>query len=607
MYIWQVKLDTKSKKLMKRLLLSIFLVAGLMVNAQEVLNEDFSGAFPPAGWSIDAHAANWSAENSAAAGGVAPEAFFSWSPQFSGATRLISPELNLSGESTILLQFRHFIDHYSGTYQIGVATRSNGGAWTNAWAVNITAPVNATTVMVPITDANVNSSTFQFCIFFNGSSYNINSWSIDDVLLSIPSEVDGTVSALAVPTYFVGSTDVNGTLANVGTTNITSYTINWKLDDGGVNSDVVTDQNIALGQVVEFSSTHTLTPEPGVHNLSVWVSGINGSSSGDNNPANDTLSKTLRIPTQTVSRTPMFEEFTSSTCAPCASFNNSVFNPFLSQNEEDLVYVKYQMNWPGSGDPYYTDEGGVRRNYYGVNAVPMLYVDGKNAATTSPGVNTAFNNSIANPAFVEIDSYYAIDGDNIIVKGQFLSYADLAAATMHIVVFEGITTGNVASNGETEFHHVMMKLLPDGYGTQLPAVASGTPFVFDHTFNMASTNVEEMSDLQVAIFLQDDATKEVFQSAYADLSGVGVTSREVVKLRVYPNPVTDMINLTIPHSAGNNFTLQIIDSKGIIVMDTRCTNNTGKLSISSNFGSGVYTVRIISESQLFSGKFISVK
>ena len=34
------------------------------------------------------------------------------------------------------------------------------------------------------------------------------------------------------------------------------------------------------------------------------------------------------------------------------------------------------MSWPGSGDPYYTAEGGDRRAYYNVNAVPDFIIDG---------------------------------------------------------------------------------------------------------------------------------------------------------------------------------------------------------------------------------------
>lgn len=588
-------------------LLCLFLLGSIMVNAQVVLTEDFSGTFPPSGWSIDAHAANWSAENSAAAGGVAPEAFMSWSPQFNGATRLISPQLNLAGETTLLLQFRQFIDHYDGSYQIGVATRSNGGAWTNAWTTTITDPVPATIVNVPISDANVNSATFQFCIFFSGNSYNINSWQLDDIQLLIPSEVDGSVSALDVPTYFVGSADVKGTFTNVGTTPVESFKINWNLDGGADYSDLITGQNITLGQSVNFTSNTQVTPTAGVHSLSVWVTEVNGLATGDDNTSNDTLSKTLRIPTQTIAKTPMFEEFTSSTCSPCASFNNGTFNPFLSQNEDQLVYVKYQMNWPGNGDPYYTAEGGSRRNYYGVNAVPMLYIDGKNVSTTSGPINAAFNASLATPAFVQIDPYYAIDGNVIIVKGQFLSFAELAAATLHIVVFENVTTGNVATNGETEFHHVMMKMLPDGNGQAIPIVGQGQAFLFDYTFDMSSTNVEEMSDLSVAVFLQDDETKDIFQAAYADLSGVGVNEKEVLKLNIYPNPVSDKINIVLPSANGDNYTLQLFDGRGQLVYETAVSQTGNIFSLDNNFGYGVYNVRLISNSEYYTGKFVSTK
>ena len=592
----------------KRLLLSLLVLSGLLLQAQQVLIQQFDGTFPPTGWTIDAHAANWSAEQSTYAGGTAPEAVMSWSPEFNGMTRLISPEIDMTGASAALLQFKHFIDHYSGNYQIGVATRSNGGAWTNAWTKTVTASIDAITVMVPINDANVNSSTFQFCIFFNGNSYNINSWSVDDIILSIPYELDGAVTALNVPTYFVGSTDVKGTIANVGTSNIVSFKLNWQLNDGEVKSDIIVGQNIAIGQTYDFTSTHTLTPEPGVHNLKVWLSTVNGTTIPDNDPLNDTMAKTLRIPTQTVARMPFFEEFTSSTCGPCASFNNSVFNPFLAQNEEELVYVKYQMDWPGAGDPYYTEEGGVRRAYYGVNAVPMLYVDGKNVATTSPGVNAAFTNSLATPAFIDIDSYYAIDGNNVIIKGQFISYADLVDATLHIVVFEGITTQNVASNGETEFHHVMMRLLPDGYGTSIATIQNGEPFQFEHNVDMSTTNVEEMDDLQVAIFLQDNVTKEIFQAAYADLSGVGVSNLQPGKLSIYPNPVNgEQISVRIPESMNRNVKIEVRNSMGSIVDVFNVANPAGIYSFGNVYSPGLYTIRVYDSSNQVSGKFICIK
>ena len=53
---------------------------------------------------------------------------------------------------------------------------------------------------------------------------------------------------------------------------------------------------------------------------------------------------------QTVPLKPLYEEFTSSTCGPCA-FANAILDPLLMANEGTHSLIKYQMNWPGSGDP----------------------------------------------------------------------------------------------------------------------------------------------------------------------------------------------------------------------------------------------------------------
>lgn len=590
----------------KGLLLSLFLNFVLFVSAQQVLIEEFNGNFPPDGWSIDAHATNWGIEQSSYAGGFAPEVVFNWSPQFSDVTRLISPQLDLTGSNTLLLQFKHFIDHYDGSYQIGVATRSNGSDWVTSWSQTVTSSIPASTVIIPITGPNVNSSSFQFCIFFSGASYNINTWSIDDIILSIPGELDGSLIALDVPTYFTGTRDVMGTMANMGLTTITSFSINWQLDNGNINTDIITGQQIPMGSTNEFISTHPLTPEVGVHNLKVWISDVNAINTPDFNPADDTLIKVLRIPTQTVERLPMFEEFTSSTCSPCASFNNTVLNPFLSTNEEDLVYVKYQMDWPGNGDPYYTEEGGVRRAYYGVNGVPMLYVDGKNAATTSTGVNTAFANAQDTPAFIDLATYYTIDGNMVYVNGQFISYADMVDASMHIVVFERVTTGNVATNGETEFHHVMMKMLPDAYGTSISSISAQEPFTFSYSADMSGTNVEELSDLQVAIFIQDNVSKDIFQACYATLSGVGVSDGNMSDLKIYPNPVTDKINIILPENLTGKNIFQVFNNKGSMVEEIVIPSGSTSISVTNNLDSGIYTYRLTSRYSIYTGKIVSI-
>lgn len=581
------------------------LVAALALQSQVVLNENFSNAFPPEGWSIDAHAANWSASPSSYAGGAAPEAYFFYSPDFNGQSRLISPVIDLTGQSSVLLQFNHYVDHYDGSYNIGVATRSNGGAWSTVWEILVNATIPPTTVLVPISDANTGSSTFQFCIYFSGNSYNLNWWSVDDISLRIPYSLDAGVYSLTTPTYFTGSEAITGSIVNYGTTNINSLKLTWRLDDGEDHTDILTGLNLGLGQMLSYTATDKVTPTPGVHTLVVFVSAVNGTTGEDDYPFNDKISKLIRIPTQTLLRKPFFEEFTSSTCGPCASFNNGTFNPFLAAHEDELVYVKYQMDWPGNGDPYYTEEGGVRKDYYGVAFVPLLVTEGKTVPTNSQGVNTAFDEGINNPAFVDLSAYYFIDGNNVTVKGQILSYADLVNVTLHIVVFENVTHENVATNGETEFHHVMMKMLPDAYGTTIPEILTSEPYSFEQTVDMTGTFVEEMDDLSVAVFLQDNSNKMVFQSEYAYLSGVGTDNISAGNLQIYPNPAKEVINFNIPEFLGKTVQLDITTTSGKIVRSMQIP--AGSYTLQNDLPAGLYIARITGEGGQFTSRFSCVK
>ncbi len=177
-----------------------FLLFPVFLSAQQTyLSEDFSGTFPPTGWTIDANAINWSANNSSNAGCEAPEARFSWSPQFVGESHLISPAVDLTGVTALKVKFHYMLDHYGGAYTIGVATRSGGGSWNIVWSkVNPTGSVPATEEVVTINNANVGASDFQICWYFSGDSYNINYWYIDNISLFTPAAHDAMVKSINI-------------------------------------------------------------------------------------------------------------------------------------------------------------------------------------------------------------------------------------------------------------------------------------------------------------------------------------------------------------------------------------------------------------------------
>jgi len=109
--------------------------------------------------------------------------------------------------------------------------------------------------------------------------------------------------------------------------------------------------------------------------------------------------------------------------------------------------------------------------------------------------------------------------------------------TVHIVVIEKETTGNVGNNGETSFKKVMMKMLPDADGTAASFTAGVNTDIIE-SYDMSTTFVEEMSDLAVAIFVQNNNTLEVFQAGFA--IGVPSATFAPVDMATDVDPNTDI-------------------------------------------------------------------
>ncbi len=214
---------------------------------------------------------------------------------------------------------------------------------------------------------------------------------------------------------------------------------------------------------------------------------------------------------------PLFELFTSSTCGPCASAN-PVIDAVLAQNIGNHSIIKYQVDFPGAGDPYCNADVGIRRAFYpAVTGVPALIPNGNNGNPTTPHVmSQGFYDSFQGlPTDMQIVVTEAeIDDNNMVSVNLSIDVAETYAEglKLHIAIIEKTTVGNVGSNGEVEFHNVMMKMLPDGNGTTLPALNPGTPYTMSQTYDMDLTFMEDANDLEVVVFVQNSADKSIVQS-----------------------------------------------------------------------------------------------
>lgn len=575
---------------MKKLLLLLLFSMSLNVISQTLLTQNFSSNPITAGWSIDQQTTNWSLSSTANAGGTSPELRMSWTPVFNTTSRFVSPVVNTVGSNTLLLNFKYAIDHYSGPYTIGVATRSNSGVWTNVWSRTGADVVENKTIS--ITNTDVGSATFQFCFYFSGNSYNIDFLYIDDVVLINPANKDLVLQRINIDDYNVPSSiPINFTYANLGLTNISSFEANYQIDGGNVISQNVTGLNLALGNTGNFTFATPWNATSGSYNLNVWLSNINNEGN-DDITTNNSLTKPIGIATQTVSKMPFYEEFTSSTCPPCATFNNGSFNAFFNNHLNDANILKYQMNWPAPGDPYYSAEfGSVRRQYYGVSGVPSLYLGGKplsisfNSSTDTNMLNNSFTTESAKSTFFTITPTYSINGSIVDVNVNVMPFVS-GEFTLHVAIFETLTTGNATTNGETSFKHVMMKMLPTAHGSNINFQAD-TPFSQNFSTNMTGTFTEEMSDLKVVVFIQYNSTKDVMQSAYATLQSASVDENIFDTVKVYPNPSSGLIFFDTEKSIN----ITIYDMLGKEVMRKTDIQNQSSIDL-SNLENGLYILNV---------------
>ena len=420
----------------------------------------------------------------------------------------MSPAVDLTGINSVVFSFKHCLDNYSGSHTLGIATSSdNGTTWNEGWRQTYSSD-GVYTVSQEISTPDMGNANVKFCIFYTGNSYNIDNWYFDDIMIFTLENLDlGLVSATLPDFIGSGETSFGMTVFNYGVTTVTSVEASYEVEGLDPVTETLEVNIPSLGnETLNFNTTTNL--RPGSYNVVYNIISVNGEV--DDISDNNNTEKVVNVAIASAERIPMIEHFSSSTCGPCVQPNVMMHN-FCNNNEGRYTYTKYQMNWPGSGDPYYTAEGGVRRTYYDINAVPMAFMDAEDLNFN--GVQNQFNQHAERTAFFDIRGSFAVEGNVITVKADIMPYVN-TDARVYISVNEKETHGNVGSNGETSFHHIFMKMLPDAQGTATSFVAT-EPQSFEFTQDMSGTHVEEMSELEVSIWVQNYPTKEIYNSRFA--------------------------------------------------------------------------------------------
>lgn len=498
------------KKLLLLTVAILFTMASMAQNRTFILEESFDGSSMPSGWQVmGMGTSNWSVTASQNAGGNPNELKLYYDPSFNGTSRFVSPAVDLTGINSVVFSFKHCLDNYSGSHTLGIATSSdNGATWNVGWSQSYGSD-GTWIINQEITTADMGQANVNFCIFYTGNSYNIDNWYFDDILVFTLENLDLGLSSSSMPAFIgSGSIPMDMTVFNYGSTVVTSVEASYTVEGRDPVSETFSVNIASLGSAtLTFSEQASFTP--GSYGVTFSIDKVNGTD--DDVADNNILEKSLSVALTSTQRIPMIEHFSSSTCGPCVSVNTTMLN-FCNNNAGRFTYTKYQMNWPGNGDPYYTAEGGTRRTYYGVSAVPQCFLDGEDQGYAAVQ-QFVFDNHASNAAFMDIRGSFTVEGNTINVFVDVMPYID-ANARLFVSVNEKETHNNVGGNGETSFHHIFMKMLTPAAGMPNNFTANQLT-QYEFTQDMSGTHVEEMSDLEVSIWVQNYTTKEMFNSHFA--------------------------------------------------------------------------------------------
>lgn len=394
----------------KLLLLTCAMIMALSINAQNravLLSESFDDTALPSGWSIAGlGTSNWSVVNSANAGGSPNEMLLYYNPSFNGISRLVSPAIDLTGVSEVVFMFKHCLDNYSGSHTLGIATSSdNGTTWNSGWSQSYSND-GVYTVAQTITTADMGSANVLFCVYYQGNSYNIDNWYFDDITVFTQTDLDLGITSINAPALIgAGDIVVDFSIYNYGLNEITQIEASYQFTG---HSLVTETFNLNLATLTSTSLQFAVPQNllPGTYDLTVNVSLVNGTE--DDDITNNSSEMTVGVAYGSAQNIPMIEHFSSSTCGPCVAVNTAMLT-LTNNNPGHYTYTKYPMSWPGTGDPYYTSEGGIRRSYYGVSAVPQTFLGGQDqgyAAVSQAALNSQYNS----PAFADVRGSFTMNG-----------------------------------------------------------------------------------------------------------------------------------------------------------------------------------------------------
>jgi hypothetical protein len=407
---------------------------------------------------------------------------------------------------------------------------------------------------------------------------------------------DAAVGAVRVPAVLPSAagappTSIRAMVMNRGTQPLTGWQVAYQIGSGPVQQTPGGGPLAPGDTALVTFPTGWARPTPGDQRLKLWVQ--TAATQPDGLSANDTLATTVQVATREVPRRVVQELATSSSCPPCAIFDDSLRAHNRRSPHDPVELIAYPMNFPGAGDPYYLPEFRTRaqtntsniRNVILLNQLgaPEMVMAG---ATVTDPTNRFFSPPL--PPYASMVQAAALPPAPLALTGTIRVGGDSVRGTITIdpvvaipareysllvVITERRTTANATTNGQTEFHNVAKKIVLTRL--LMAPLVPGQPLTvpYQHVFAAGHT-VEHMDSLEVVAFVQhtmpmaSSAPAVVVQAVrLRQASVLGQPAAAAVSpLTLAPNPATGTTTVRFSLASPDRPSIDVLDALGRLVL-----------------------------------------
>lgn len=516
----------------------------------------------------------------------------------------ISPVMNTEGFASISLSYNYYFEN--ADYSLLVQTSSDGGnTWNDVDEIEVDGLLQGS-YLKTIANSDVGSENFQIAFTRVGPANQNPFMRIDNIRVKFQPGVDLRVIDIEAPEEIEPGQEVEflGSFEN-NSSSIVSSTVTFEIlerftgNTTPVESWVLDIDDMIIGEVSE-TAFGLWTAVEGEYVLRLSIDGVD-----DSLLDNNIITKNINVFNLRERDLIVIEEFSGTWCAFCPGAALGVEDLYLEgYNVAAITYHR--------GDDYETDIAGEKMTQYNILGFPSVMFDGVikvEGGDVAVSIVDQYRPVVEelqekrSPLHIEFlnANLDTEPGGEYYLRGRVISESPILNPNLELIL--AVTESHI----EEEWQDLpFLDYLQREFYFEVIDLASQ-----DYTFEISIpvSDAVNLDNADVIVFVQDPETNQVYNANTRKLNddflGVNTEDQRLFEAKLYPNPVDDRLYVEVLESGLKVDRYIVRNIQGMIV--SQGSADSGGFDINSaDFGSGMYTIELVSGDEIMAKKFIKL-